>query len=404
VNKYFLRDTYRRIERSVRQAARRLTFELATLWLPRALRTPAGKRFEELGSLVEGYLLHQMNRYPEVGREMASQLLNVLRNCDTISYNEPGTGDAYALLHFLDRYHRFQLTFDLLARHRLMPLNHTDIDVLDIGTGPGPSMFALSDFYCERFGYVDSSRAHRERPGFRIDYVERSAEFRQWLHHFTEYANFHAPTGRYWYVPYQHGTFGDFSAIEFDEEITSWDRDEGGHYESASYIRPHRFDLVIFSNFLTTPPQVLQFQKELRDCARFLRHNGILLVVGATATSEKYRQIYDTISAIILGQGYGSRKFIAWCQRVNVEPHILSYQWGDPYGERVKKHLRAVYKVLQARHHEAVPDEAARMLSASIKADYNRTNAWQILVFRKIARPRRQNRRPKRKNVKTQVS
>lgn len=404
MNKYLLRYNYWRVERSVRRAARSVWFELATLCLPYTLRTSSGKRFEELGSLLEDYLLDQMNRSPEAGREMASQLLNVLKNCDTITYNEPGTGNAYALLHFLDRYHRFQLTFDLLTRHKLMPLKHTVIDVLDIGTGPGPSMFALSDFYCQRFGYVDTSRAHRDRPRFRIDYVERSVEFRHWLHHFTEYANFHAPTGRHWYVPYHHGTFGDFKAIDFDEAITSWDQDDDGDYAPTTYIRHHRFDLVIFSNFLTTRPQVLQFQKELRDCARFLRHNGILLVVGATTTSAKYRQVYDTISEIILGQGYGSRNFTAWCERVNVEPHILSYQWGDPYGERVKRHLGAVYSVLEARHHEAVADAATRILNASIKIDYNRTNAWQILVFRKIARPRRKNRSLKRKNVKTQVS
>ena len=368
------------------------------------LHTPAGMRFEELGSLVEGYLLHKMGRYPDAGREMASQLLNVLKNCDTITYNEPGTGDAYALLHFLDRYHRFQLTFDLLAHHGLMPLRQGNIDVLDIGTGPGPSMFAISDFYCDRFGYADSSRMHRERPHFRIDYVEQSVEFRHWLHHFTEYANFHAPTRRYWYVPYHHGTFGDFSAIEFDEERNSWDQDDDGYYRPTSYIRRHRFDLVIFSNFLTTRRQVLHFQRELRNCARFLRKNGILLVVGATATSEKYKHIYDTISGIILGQGYGSRKFIAWCERVNVEPHILSYQWSDPYGQQVKKHLRAVYNFLQARHLAVVPDEAARILSLSVEPGYNRTNMWQLLVFRKNARPRPQNRRPKRKSIKKQVS
>jgi hypothetical protein len=39
----------------------------------------------------------------------------------------------------LDRYHRFQLTFDLFARHRLMLLKQRDIDVRAIGTGPGPS-------------------------------------------------------------------------------------------------------------------------------------------------------------------------------------------------------------------------------------------------------------------------
>jgi hypothetical protein len=87
-----------------------------------------------------------------------------------------------------------------------------------------------------------------------------------------------------------------------------------------------------------------------------------------------------------------------------VDPYVLSYQWGDAYGEQVKKHRRAVYSVLQARHPEIVPDEAARKLNPSVEADYNGTIAWQILVFRKSARPRQPNRRPKRKNVKTRVS
>jgi hypothetical protein len=120
-------------------------------------------------------------------------------------------------------------------------------------------------------------------------------------------------------------------------------------------------------------------------------------VVGAPATFKKYKPVYDTISEIILGQGYGSRKFIAWCEHVNVEPAVLSYQWGDAYGEHMKKHRRAVYSVLQARHSEVVPEEAARKLDASVEADYNGPIAWQILVFRKNARPRPPNRRPKRR-------
>lgn len=151
---------------------------------------------------------------------------------------------------------------------------------------------------------------------------------------------------------------------------------------------------------LTSRHNCSAVQKELRDCARFLRHNGIQLAVGATATSEKYKRIYDTILEIILGQGYGSRKFIAWRERVNVEPHVPSYQWATRVASR---YLRAVHSILQARRPEAVPHEAARIPSASVEPDYNRTNAWQILVFRKT-RDRDRRRRPKRKNVKTRVS
>jgi len=388
-------EIYSRVAWSAKRIARRLVFELAARRLPLALRTPAGRRFAELGSLVEGCLLDRITRDPEVGRGIASQLLNVIYNCDRITYNEPGTADAYALLHFLDRYHRFQLIFDLLSRRKLMPLKHRVVDILDVGTGPGPSMFAASDFYSERFGYVDVSQAYQEsrRPRFKIDYVERSTEFRDWLHYFTEYANSRAPTGRYWCVPYHHGTFSDFSAIEFDQRTASWDQDEDGDSVRTIYIRRNRFDLIVFSNFLTKRHQVMRFKKELRACARFLRRDGVLLVVGATDASRKYREVYDAISGIILERGYGSRKFTAWCKRVNLEPYVLSYRSDDPYGEPVKQHLRAVYSVLHEKYHEVVPEKAARILGASIAPGYNRTKAWQMLAFRKIVRTRPQVKR-----------
>ena len=39
------------------------------------------------------------------------QIPTVLSRCDEITYNEPGVPEAYILIHFLDRYHRFQLIF-----------------------------------------------------------------------------------------------------------------------------------------------------------------------------------------------------------------------------------------------------------------------------------------------------
>jgi SAM-dependent methyltransferase len=357
------------------------------------LRTPAGRRFVELGLLVENFLLMGIDNDPVLGAHVASQLLNVLKHCDTITYNEPGTADAYALLHFMDRYHRFQLTYAHLHQNDLMPMKETGIDVLDIGTGPGPSMFAISDFYSERFGQPDALDSDRRRPAFKIDYVERSVEFRNWLHHFTEYANFFAPTSQRWYVPYHHGTFHDFSGIEFDQELSSWEPDGDGGGEYVNYTQRHRYDLITFSNFLTTRDQVMQFKDELQNCARFLRHKGILLVVGATDASAKYRDVYKALSKIVLGRSYGSRKFVAWCESVQLEPRVLSYRWTDPYGERLKQQLRTIYKVLQSAQAEAIPAEAAERLEESIQPAYGRANEWQLLVFRKQARPRRPIRR-----------
>jgi hypothetical protein len=269
-----------------------------------------------------------------------------------------------------------------------MPMKETGIDVLDIGTGPGPSMFAVSDFYSERFGQADALHSDHRRPAFKIDYVERSVEFRNWLHHFTEYANSCSPTSQRWYVPYHHGTFHDFRDIEFDQELSSWEPDDDGGGEYVSYIQRRRYDLITFSNFLTTRDQIIQFKDELQNCARFLRHKGILLVVGATDASAKYKDVYDALSKVILGRGYGSRKFAAWCESVQLEPHVLSYRWTDPYGERLKQQLRSVYEVLQSTYAEAIPAEAAQRLQASIQPNYNRAKEWQVVVFRKQARPR----------------
>ncbi len=148
------------------------------------------------------------------------------------------------------------------------------------------------------------------------------------------------------------------------------------------------FDLITFSNFLTTRDHVTQFQDELRNCAQFLRNNGILLVVGATGASAKYREVYDAISDLILGRSYGSRKFIAWCERIELKPNILSHRWSDAYGHQLKKNLRSIYKFLQTQHAGSIPAQAASAIEQSIQATYDKSNEWQFLVFKKHARPR----------------
>ncbi len=176
MDRYFFRYELRRLAGFLSWTARRLAFEISVLQSGRELWTPAGRRFIELGLLVRSYLQNRIAADLTLGAEVASQLLNVLKHCDTITYNDRGTADAYALLHFLDRYHRFQLTYAHLYQNGLIPLKKVGIDVLDVGTGPGPSMFAVSDFYSERLERVYTQHPNNTR-AFRIDYVEQSGEF-----------------------------------------------------------------------------------------------------------------------------------------------------------------------------------------------------------------------------------
>jgi SAM-dependent methyltransferase len=337
------------------------------------LRTVQGRRFLELESLLSEFLVGRLENNPELCKSVAKQLLNVLKHCDQITYEEPGTAEAYVLLHFLDRYHRFQLIFDSLHKNRLMPLRGDGIRILDVGTGPGPSMFAVSDFYSITATREPTNTRINKGLAFSIDYVERSYQFRSWLHHFTEFVNYNCPTQALWRVPFHHGTFFDFQNLEFNP-IRS--------------VRKHPFDLIVFSNFLTTKEQAAAFSKEIENCARHLRNNGILLVVGAKSSAQKYKEVYEEIDKIIVSGIYSNRKQVARCDRVEIADRVMGYSWHDCYGERLKALTKCVVDILQVQAGDSLPTEASDLLRKSIHPEYSRAIEWELLVFRKEARPR----------------
>jgi hypothetical protein len=192
------------------------------------------------------------------------------------------------------------------------------------------------------------------------------------------------PSKRRWYVPYHTGSFHNFKEIEFDIKVSSWTDDQ----DDEPYIFRHRYDLMIFSNFLTMRNHVDQFRKELQNCARFLRNNGIFLVVGAKDSSPKYKAVYKAISEVVLRTNYGTCRFRAWCTPVKVEPSILRYRWDDAFGTRLKKQRARVYSTLKVNYPDQIPPEAASRLDASIQPTNNGEIEWQILVFKKHTRPR----------------
>ncbi|MEA2897870.1 MAG: hypothetical protein QOJ84_3485 [Bradyrhizobium sp.] len=61
MNRYSSRNPLRRLHNGTARLARWLSFEIAMLRSSRELRTPDGRRFVELSSLVEGYLVTRLN-------------------------------------------------------------------------------------------------------------------------------------------------------------------------------------------------------------------------------------------------------------------------------------------------------------------------------------------------------
>jgi hypothetical protein len=360
------------------------------LWRADAqMQTNQGQRFLELKGLLEDFLLVRFSSDGDGARQAASQLLNVLRNCDSITYEEQGTAEAYALLHFLDRYHRFQLIFQKLSSLNLIPLRTKDVQILDVGTGPGPSMYAASDFFVDALGKTSTNQSNWGEQGFSIDYVERSRQFRNWLHHFTEHANYHCPTERPWWVPFHHGTFQDFAGLQFDSTRYEEDYDLDGEAFSKQVKVRRRFDLIVFSNFLTTKHQVQQFSTELQSCARYLRHKGILVVVGAPNRSRKYRDVYEEISRTVTGGRYSNKKLVARCFAVEIPDPLMKYSWSDPYGAQIKEAIARPYQELTRLASDCIPPDAKELLDQTLRPRYSKAIEWQVFVFRKWARPRK---------------
>jgi len=101
-------------------------------------------RFDRLATLLEEFIKKYVLNSAERAQEVGASLPDVLSKCDEISYEQLGQVPAYVILYFLDRYHRFQLLLHELIRQRLLPLPKTLVNVLGVGTGPAPALFALS--------------------------------------------------------------------------------------------------------------------------------------------------------------------------------------------------------------------------------------------------------------------
>lgn len=350
------------------------------------------KRFDLLASKLEQFILEYTLTNAEFTCEVASKLESVLRSCDEINYQEDSTATAYGILHFLPRFRRYQLTFAKLIDKQVLPFGAKQINSLDIGTGPGPSLFALSDAYesLKKFGKIMNVRCLKYID-YIPDYVERSFGFRNWLHHCTEIANFNlAEYEGGWKVPYHHGSFLEFEGIKFNDSYTYSDIDYDGDYMLRTKRISHRFNIVVFSNFFTQVSQIENLKSELQDCMRFMRNNGKLIISGASGIASKnkdYPKIYNKAKEIILENVYGNYRFYAKAKYIKVTRNKLFFDLQDRFGKRIKLFNKRILD--RFYEHDAVkhiPENIRKIFIASAKEDYNYEYKWEFHVFEKYAR------------------
>jgi hypothetical protein len=152
-----------------------------------------------------------------------------------------------------------------------------------------------------------------------------------------------------------HPTFSDFRNLNFahlreekrweirrgedyyDYETDSWET----WYEDVGNLGwtegLYRYNLVIFSNFLTRKDDVEKWREVLLSTFSTVRHGRIVLVAGGSG--EKYQSIYEIVSEIAKETGL---------QKVPSASKEIDCNYTDIYARRIKEHYNTVWRWIKA--------------------------------------------------------
>lgn len=324
--------------------------------------------FKQIKSLFERYIFEFEN-----WTGIVTHLSEVLDKCDEIDYEENEIAFAYAIWHFLDRYHRFQMMIsDLWKQGYLSDKRRRTIDLLEVGAGPAQGLFAFSEHYAE-LNQLENENIY----SIQSDYIEQSNGFRDFLHHFIEYA---MVNDKYYLVPFHHGRERNAFDFKFEEIIyTIWE---------DCIKQKYRYNIVIISNFLTTNRTVEEFTKQLTDICKYMRNYGLLMITGASDASNKYKDIYNSVDKVV-NRKFRNRRFRGWWKKIFEKTY--TYNYSDEYGDLLREYYQSLKEFLERKKlWGSVPERAQRKLCNAINQTREKTladkwegNHWKIVVYQK---------------------
>lgn len=325
--------------------------------------------FVKLSNLFEEFIFYNN---PVPWESVVENLGSVLNNCDKIDYQSDAIAMAYSVWHFLDRYHRMQMMCKFLLEHGFLNRSK-QYDVLDVGAGPSQVLFAISDHFMD-LNCIGQKILCTVNP----DYVEKSCGFRNFLHHFVEFSQMR---GQQYMVPYHHGRTDDFLNIKFN--ILQGRR--------RRYIK-YRYDITIFNNFFTTKKCIEDCAEKFRQICKYTRNHGLVIVIGASEKSRKYKEIYPIINKNILKKRKDRYFYCRWDKVFDQE---FNCQYNDKYGEILKNYFSNVMRHLKEINlWEIVPDNAQKeflknitMLAQKDGGKQWKGVTWKMVVYQKKSKP-----------------
>ena len=278
----------------------------------------------------------------------------VLKHCD-----DPGTyillraPHAYAWLHLLDRYVRTWMALRILVKNNCIAMGQYGVQTLDVGTGPGPSAFAIHDFYSAMVEFSKQGNSQWRQPAH-ITCVELDASTNSLRHNLAEIMFEQSQRESEGMLAMCHALH-NFGAIKptqerrqilhslrnaeetyYDEIRDEWASDLIYSPEEANDIAQshHRYRLIVFSNFLTNVGTVKCFEPNLVDILQDAFPGTVLLVIGGKG--PRYRKVYKRVDKIANCTGF---------QHV-VDQEMASYS-GSEVVNQVYEEEKRFYEYLQ---------------------------------------------------------
>ncbi len=111
------------------------------------------RMFNRLAEALEQYLIMRLSvePFPDEAspcEQFLSCVPGIYDDCDNLSrFEQDMAVEAYAHIHLLERYRRTWDVLICLLDAGGLPMSDKGLEVLDVGTGPGPALYAVADFY-----------------------------------------------------------------------------------------------------------------------------------------------------------------------------------------------------------------------------------------------------------------
>lgn len=265
---------------------------------------------EKIATDLERFIRFRIQT-PQDAQQFWNVIPDVRAACNSQdTYEKELAAEAYAFVHLLDRYWRtFDVLRELTARG-VLPLATKGVRALDVGTGPGPTPYAIQDFYdlLRQYGTEHQINSFQSQ-SFKVSIVEQSRSMQRFLHHFSELSTRPGPFGadsedlttldfakerreyrdhllrQHWYDP------------ESDTHNSEYSPDVAHNIAQAQ----HRYRLAVFSNFFTLNETVEQFAPQVSKLYSDLRLGGTVIILSAKG--GHYGPIYERLDELAISAG-----------------------------------------------------------------------------------------------------